>query len=242
MLALLKESQLGISFPSLDMRITPEGVCIKLPHPYPGLPEFLAGLRLELSVEPNLWEHPFREEGAQTAEVQRLIWMGPGQGGGLHNPWIRLAHSWVSDRHHHECLLPWLSTGAQRAPCPWSGDDHAAAVPSEPVPVRCLGLGADVATLHPFQERLLLAGATEGPAGMALCAVGIGHPHPEALLLGLFQPDADLAGAFHPDLVPYQVRMRDEVLGGTTGDPYCAAWSILEDLQRKGWLMPLPSE
>ncbi len=242
LLALLKESQLAISFPSLDMRITPEGVCIKLPHPYPGLPEFLAGLRLELSVEPNLWEHPFREAGARTAEVQRLIWMGPGQGGGLHNPWIRLAHSWVHDRHHHECLLPWLSTGGHRAPCPWAEDDHAAMVPSDPVPVRCLGLGADAVLLHSFQERLIHLGAREGPAGMTLCAVGIGHPHPEALLLGLFQPGADLAGAFHPDLVPYQVRMRDEVLGGTTGDPYRAAWSILEDLQREGWLMPLPSE
>jgi hypothetical protein len=77
---------------------------------------------------------------------------------------------------------------------------------------------------------------------MALCAVSIGHPHPEALLLGLFQPGGDLAGTFHPDLIPYQVRLRDEVLGGTTGDPYRAAWSILEDLQREGWLMPLPSE
>jgi hypothetical protein len=75
---------------------------------------------------------------------------------------------------------------------------------------------------------------------MALCAISIGHRHPEALLLGLFQPNAELAGAFHPDLVPYQVRLRDEVLGGSTGDPYRAAWSILEDLQREGWLLPLP--
>jgi hypothetical protein len=77
---------------------------------------------------------------------------------------------------------------------------------------------------------------------MTLCAVGIGHPHPEALLLGLFQPDGELAGAFHPDLVPYQIRFREEVLGGGAEDPYRAAWAILEDLQGEGWLMPLPSE
>jgi hypothetical protein len=69
----------------------------------------------------------------------------------------------------------------------------------------------------------------------------VGHAHPEALLLRLFQAEADLAGAFHPDLVPYQIRLREEVLGGATGDPYSASWALLEDLQREGWLMPLPS-
>jgi len=32
------------------------------------------------------------------------------------------------------------------------------------------------------------------------------------------------------------------VLGGSTGDPYQAAWTLIEDLQREGWLMPLPSQ
>jgi hypothetical protein len=242
LLALLKASPLAACFPALTMRITPEGVCIHLPHPYPGLPEFLAGLRLELSVEPNLWDHPFREAGPWLPEVQRLIWLGPGQGGGLHNPYLRLAHTWVSDRHHHECFLPWLPYRGFRPPCPWPDDDDVAASQSDPLPVHCLGFGIDPAVLVPIQDRLLRAGATAGPGGMALCAVSIGHPHPEALLLGLFQPGGDLAGTFHPDLIPYQVRLRDEVLGGTTGDPYRAAWSILEDLQREGWLMPLPSE
>ena len=239
LLALLKESPLAACFPALNMRITPEGVCVHLPHPYPGLPEFLAGLRLELSVEPNLRDHPFREAGPWTPEVQRLIWLGPGQGGGLDNPYMRLAHVWVSDQHHHECLLPALPYRGLRPPCPWPEDDEAAAALSDPLPVRCLGLGTDPATLIPIQDRFLRAGATEGPGGMALCAVSIGHPHPEVLLLSLFQPDGDLAGAFHPDLVPYQIRLRDEVLGGSTGDPYRAAWAILEDLQREGWLMPL---
>jgi|GEM_PF-484362 hypothetical protein len=242
LLALLKESPLAACFPALNMRITPEGVCIHLPHPYPGLPEFLAGLRLELSVEPSLWDHPFREAGSWTPEVQRLIWLGPGQGGGLHNSYMRLAHVWVSDQHHHECILPGQPYRGPRPPCPWSEDDDVAASQSDPLPVRCLGFGVDPATLAPIQDRLLRAGATEGPGGMALCAVRIGHPHPEALLLSLFQPNGDLAGTFHPDLVPYQVRLRDEVLGGSTGDPYRAAWSILEDLQREGWLMPLPYE
>jgi hypothetical protein len=105
-----------------------------------------------------------------------------------------------------------------------------------------LDLGADPALLHPLRDRFLQAGATEGPLGATLCAVGIGHAHPEALLLRLFQPEAELAGAFHPDLVPYQIRLREEVLGGSTGDPYQAAWILLEDLQREGWLMPLPSD
>jgi hypothetical protein len=242
LLALLKESPLAACFPALNLRITPEGVCLHLPHPYPGLPGFLAGLRLELSVEPNLWDHPFREAGPWVPAVQRLIWLGPGQGGGLHNPYIRLAHAWVSDRPHHECILPELPYRGLHPPCPWPEDDDTAPIPSDPLSVRCLGFGADPAALAPTQDRLLRAGATEGPGGMALCAVSIGHPHPEALLLPLFQPDGDLAGAFHPDLVPYQIRLREEVLGGSTGDPYRAAWSILEDLQREGWLMPLPSE
>lgn len=242
LLALLKESPLAVCFPALNMRITPAGVCIHLPHPYPGLPRFLAGLGLELSVEPSLWDHPFREAEPRTSAVQRLIWLGPGHGGGLQNPYLRLAHAWIRERHHHEACLPWLPYPGPRPPCPWPEDEDVAAAQSEPLPIRCLGLEADPALLVPFQERLLQAGATEGPGGMALCAVRIGHPHPEALLLGLFRPDADLAGAFHPDLVPYQVRLRDEVLGASTGDPDRAAWSILEDLQREGWLMPLPGE
>jgi hypothetical protein len=240
LLALLKESALDACFPALNLHITPEGVRLELPHPYPGLPGFLAGLGLELSVEPNLWDHPFREADPQAPEVQGLIWMGPGQGGNLQDPGLRLAHAWFSHRHHHECLLPWLPYGGQRLPCPWPEDDLPEAMLPAPVAVDCLGLGADPTGLRAVLERLLRAGASEGPGGMVLCAVGIGHPHPEALLLRLFQPGAELAGAFHPDLVPYQVRLREEVLGGATGDPYRAAWSLLEDLQREGWLMPLP--
>jgi hypothetical protein len=153
---------------------------------------------------------------------------------------MRLAHGWVSDQHHHECILPWLPYRGPRPPCPWPEDDDVAVIPPDPFPVRCLGFGVDPAILVPIQERFLRSGATAGPGGMALCAISIGHPHPEALLLGLFQPEGDLAGTFHPDLVPYQIRLREEVLGGSTGDPYRAAWSILEDLQREGWLMPLP--
>jgi hypothetical protein len=166
--------------------------------------------------------------------------MGPSQGGDLEHPWTRLVHAWARHGQAHESFLPELAYCGQRPPCPWPEDDSLAVVPTDPVPVRCFGLGADPAPLHPFLDRLVQAGATKGPGGLALCAIGISHPHPEALLLGLFQTDADLAGAFHPDLIPYQVRMRDEVLGGTTGDPYRAGWSLLEDLQREGWLLPLP--
>jgi hypothetical protein len=242
LLALLKASPVATCFPTLDMRITPEGVRVRLPHPYPGLPGFLAGLRLELQVEPGLLDHSFRESAPGPLAVQRLIWLGPNQGGGLCHPWIRLAHAWVQEEPHHERLLSWLPYRKQRPPCPWSGDDDVPVSSLDPVTVRALGLGADPASLEPFLERLLQAGATPGPGGLALCAVGIGHPHPEALLLRLFQPDAELAGAFHPDLVPYQIRVREEVLGGTAVDPYRAAWSILEDLQREGWMMPLPPE
>ena len=242
LLALIRESQVAACFPALDMRITREGVRLGLPHPYPGLPEYLAGLNLTLAMDSDLQDHPFREAGPRAARVQRLIWMGPNQGGGTSNPWIRLAHAWIRNGPHHESCLPWLAYEGQRPPCPWLEDDDPEAVLSDPVPVRCFGLGADPAPLAPLLERLLRAGAVEGPGGLALCSISIGHPHPEALLLALFQAEADLAGAFHPDLIPYQTRLRDEVLGGTTGDPYRAGWSLLEDLQREGWLMPLPSE
>jgi hypothetical protein len=242
LLALLRESPLAAVFPGVEMRITFEGVRIDLPHSYPRLPDFLAGLRLELPVEPDLWNHPFQEAILRTAAVQRLIWIGPGQGGSGQHPWIRQAHAWVQKEPQHKCFLPWLPYKRQRPHCPLSGDDDVPATSSDPMTVCCLGLGADPASLQAFHERFLAAGAVEGPGGLALCAVDIGHPHPEALLLRLFQPGLDLAGSFHPDLVPYQIRVREDVLGGAAADPYRAAWSILEDLQREGWLMPLPSE
>ncbi|MEI6472443.1 MAG: hypothetical protein WCO20_07340, partial [Holophagaceae bacterium] len=94
--------------------------------------------------------------------------------------------------------------------------------------------------LGPLRERLLRAGAHEGPGGAVLCAVGIGHAHPEALLLRLFQADAGLASDPHPALEPYRVRFREEVLAERGGDPHTAAWTLLEDLQREGWVLPLP--
>jgi len=242
LLALLKDSPLTACFPGLDMHIAPEGVLLKLPHPYPGLPGFLAGLRLELSVEPELWDHPFREAALWNPEVQGVIWVGPGQGGGVQNQCIRLAHVWVCGAPSHEVFLPWLPYRGQRPRCPWLGDGPVVEAFSAPLSVRCLGLSADPATLNPLRDRFLQAGATSGPVGATLCSIGIGHAHPEALLLRLFQPDADMAGAFHPDLVPYQTRLREDVLGGSTGDPYQAAWTLIEDLQREGWLMPLPSQ
>ncbi len=240
LLELLKESPLTACFPGMDMRISPEGAQLRLPSPYPGLPGFLAGLGLELPVEPGLWGHAFRSVERPPAPVQRLIWIGPEVGGGRHNQNLRLLHAWVRDDPHHEAFLPWLPYEGHRPACPLLQDSLSADQLTDLSPIRCLGLGADPALVDTFRDRLLAVGATEGAGGMALCAIAIGHPHPEALLLRLFQEGADLAGAFHPDLVPYQVRLREEVLCGSTGDPYRASWSLLEDLQREGWVMPLP--
>ncbi len=240
LLALLKESPLILCFPGVDIHIASQGAQIRLPHPYPGLPAFLAGLRLELPVAPELHDHPFREDGRGLPQAQGLLWIGPGQGGGVQNACMKLVHAWVRDDHRHEAFMPWLPYDGHRRPCPWLGDTGGEEPLPGLLPIRCLGLDADPAVLNPIRDRLLDAGVVEGIGGATLCSIGIGHPHPEALLLRLFQPDADLAGAFHPDLVPFQSRLRDEVLGGATGDPYRAAWSLLEDLQRAGWLMPLP--
>ncbi|MFN7957056.1 MAG: methyl-accepting chemotaxis protein [Holophagaceae bacterium] len=240
LLALLKESPLARCFPGMDVHIASEGVQIRLPHPYPGLPAFLAGLRLELPVAPELHHHPFREEGRKAPEVQGLIWCGPGQGGGVRNACMRLVHGLVRDDHRHESFLPWLPQDGLSKPCPWLGETEIETRLPEPSRVRCLGLDADPAILRPYRDKLTAAGAVEGDGGAVLCAIAVGHAHPESLLLRLFQPDADLAGAFHPSLVPYQIRLRDEVLGGATGDPYQAAWALLGDLRREGWVMPLP--
>ncbi len=241
LLELLKASPLTACLPGVDMRISPEGAQLRLPSPYPGLPGFLAGLELELPVEPGLWGHAFRPVTPRTAAIQRLVWIGPESGGGMHNHSLRLIHAWVKDEPQHECFLPWLPyPGHRPASCPLPEDHSIPEELTELSPVRCLGLGAEPTLLFPLRDRLLGAGATEDLGGMTLCAISVGQPHPAALLLRLFQQGADLGEAFHPDLVPYQIRLREEVLGGSTGDPYCAGWSMLEDLQREGWVMPLP--
>lgn len=241
LLELLKESPLTDCFPGLEMRISPDGALLRLPSPYPGLPRFLAGLELELPLEPGLWDQPFRPAPHRSTVVQRLIWIGPGSGGGPQSQDLRLIHTWVKDDPRHEFFLPWLPYQGHRPNiCPFRDDESVLEDQTALSPVRCLGLDADPAPLLSFQDRLLHAGATEGSGGVVLCAIHIGHAHPEALLLRLFQQGAGLAESFHPDLVPFQIRMREEVLGGATGDPYLAAWTLLEDLQRAGWLMPLP--
>lgn len=242
LIGLLRESPLLDCFPGLEMRITPEGAEIRLPSAYPGMARFLAGLRLELPLEAESWDHPFRDSAVAPTAIQRLVWIGPGPAGGPNEQSLNLIHEWVRDDPQHESFLPWLPYAGHRPPCALleRGDHEADAGGLSPV--RCLGLGADEGLLHPLRDRLLRSGASEGFGGLVLCAVGVSHPHPEALLLRLFQQGAELAGAFHPDLVPYQIRMRDQVLAGSGGDPYRAAWSILEDLQRERWLMPLPPD
>ncbi len=237
----LKESPLPACFPGLSIRIESAGVELKLPSPYPGFPTFLAGLGLELPLEAGAWERPLRAAGPRSVAVQRLLWVGPYQSNGQDSPCLHLVHQWLRDDPEHEAFLPWLPYEGNRPPCPLQEDGPVPMTLEVPVPLRCLGLGADASQLHPLRDRLLAAGATEEPDGAVLCAIGVGHAHPEALLLRLFQEDAGLAGGSHPDLIPYRARLQQEVLKGTTGDPYRAAWSILEDLQVKGWVMPLPS-
>jgi methyl-accepting chemotaxis protein len=234
----LKESPLLACFPGLSLRIAAEGVELRLSSPYPRLPDFLAGLGLALPVDASSWERSIRAAEGAVLPSQRLLWAGPSLGG-LESPCLRLVHQWVQDDPEHENFLPWLPYEGQRPPCPMRDEQTVPMQPEVPVVFRCLGLGADASPLEPLRSRLLAAGAIEGGDGLVLCTVGMGHAHPEALLLRLFQSDAGLAGSFHPDLVPYQARLRDEVLNGNRGDSYRAAWSILEDLQKEGWVVPL---
>jgi hypothetical protein len=240
LLEALKAGPLSACFPGLTIRITPEGVEVRLPSPYPAFPDFLAGLGLELEVEAESWEKGFREPANPSRQVQYLLWVGPGSGGGLHHPCLRLVHDWVRDDPDHERFLPWLPHDGPRLLCPHAQEGPVPARLETTLAVRCVGLDADAALLAPYRDRLRAAGATEGVDGVALCAVAVGHAHPETLLLRLFQAEVELAGALHPDLIPYQLRLKEEVLSGASGDPYQAAWTLLEDLQREGWVLPLP--
>ena len=241
LLETLKAGPLPACFPGLVLRVTAEGAEVRLPSPYPAFPGFLAGLGQELQVEPEVWAQGHREAPPRSARTQLLLWVGPGGGKGLQDPCLNLVHQWVRDEPGHERFLPWLPHEGRRLLCPQLRDGRVPEGLEAPVALRCLGLGGEPALLLPYRDRLLAAGATEGPDGVTLCAIEVGHAHPEALLLRLFQDGADLAGAFHPDLIPYQARLRDEVLRGGQGGPYLAAWNLLEDLQREGWVMPLPA-
>jgi hypothetical protein len=243
LLETLRESPLPACLPGLEMRILAEGVELTLPTPYPGFPGFFAGLRLKLPLAAGTWEGPTRAWAPAAMPVQRLLWIGPGAGGNRQHICLRLVHNWLRDDPGHEAFLPAMPYLGHRPPCPLVEDHDVPTRLDGPMPLRLLGLDADVAGLLSMRDRLVEVGAVEGRGeGATLCAIGLGSAHPEALLLRLFQPDADLAGAFHPELVPYQARLRDEVLSGAAPDGYRAAWTLLEDLQREGWVMPLPAE
>ena len=238
----LKESPLVACLPGTDLRISPEGVHLLLPTSYPGLPAFLGGLRLEMPVEAEAWDRGFRDQGPPPPITQQLLWIGPGVNPDLRQGLMRLVHAWVRDDHRHEAFMAWLPYEGHHPPCPWLSEGDPNDRLEGGTAIRCLGLDADPAILHPLRDRLLQLGAVEGPGGAVLCAVGVTHAHPGALLLRLFQSDLEMAGASHPDLVPFQMRLRDEVLAGKTGDPYRAAWGLLEDMQQTGWVLPLPPE
>ena len=240
LLEVLRESPLRACLPGLLLRATPLGVDLILPGPYPGLPDFLAGLELELPLQPGDWEGPFREVEPGPTALAHLLWLGPAAGEGLRNPCLSLVHQWVRHLPEHEGFLHGLPYPGDRPACPLPMQSQVPGTLPAPQAFRSLGLGAGTDLLEPLRERLLRAGACEGPGGVVLCAVGIGHAHPEALLLRLFQADAGLAADPHPALEPYRNRFQEEVLAESGGDSYRAAWTLLEDLHREGWLLPLP--
>lgn len=240
LLEALRESPLRACLPGLLLRMAPQGADLLLPSAFPGLPEFLAGLGLELPLEAGAWERPFRTVDSAPLAVAHFLWLGPAAGEGLKNPCLSLVHQWVRHQPEHEGFLLGLPHPGERPACPLPMQSQGAERLPGPLALRCLGLGAGTERLDPLRERLLRAGAHEGPGGAVLGAIGIGHAHPEALLLRLFQADAGLAADPHPALEPYRVRFREEVLAERSGDPHAAAWSLLEDLQREGWVLPLP--
>ena len=240
LLEALRESPLRDCLPGLLLRVAPQGVDLLLPSPYPGLPEFLAGLGLEIPLEAGAWERPFRAVGSAPLVVSHFLWLGPAAGGGLGNPCLSLVHQWVRHLPEHEGFLHGLPHPGDRPACPLPMQSQGPDSLPAPMAVRGLGLAAETDLLEPLRERLLQAGAHEGLGGAVLCAVGIGHAHPEALLLRLFQADAGLGSDPHPALEPYRIRFREEVLAERGGDPHAAAWTLLEDLQREGWVLPLP--
>lgn len=237
----LREGPLEACLPGTDVRVVPEGAELRLAFPYPGLPLFLAGLGLALSVDAEAWDRPLRQAAPRAVPVQRFIWCGPDMDPAQRAGVLRLVHAWVRDDPQHETFLTGLPYEGRRPPCPLVADHEQVDRLDGRPKVRCVGLDADITGLQPLRDRLLQAGAEEGEGGAVLGAIALGYAHPEALLLRLFQSGAGLADAPHPELAAFRTRLQAAVLGGSEGDPYRAAWALLEDLQRKGWTMPLPS-
>ena len=236
----LQESPLMACLPGAEVRVSQEGVTLRLAFPYPALPMFLAGLGLELAMESVPAGPVFREARAEARPVQRLLWCGPDQDPHQRARLLRLVHGWVRDDPQHEGFLAGLPYEGQRPPCPWLAEGAGEEGFPEPPKVRCLGMGVDASLLHPLRDRLLNAGAEEGEGGAVLCAISLAYDHPEALLLRLFHSGEGLAGSPHPELAPLRARFETEVLGGGNGTGYRAAWRLLETFQQKGWALPLP--
>lgn len=235
----LRESALEACLPGTTVRVAETGVDLRLAFSYPGFPHFLAGLGLELAVDPAEWDAPFREAERRAVPVQPFLWCGPEMDPSLRVGLMRLVHTWVRNDPQHESFMLWLPYEGRRPPCPRLAEAEVEQGLEGRPKVRCVGLDADASGLRSLLDRLVEAGAEEGEGGAVLCAAGLGHAHPEALLLRLFQSGEGMADSPHPDLAAHRARFRAEVLGGD-GDPHRAAWLILEDLQRKGWTLPLP--
>lgn len=242
LLDILRTSDLAQCLPGLQVRVTTEGITMNLPWAFADLPMFIAGLGLELTLGPGEWEGPLRQPRIPDPIIQVFLWGSPALDPIQRESVFRMVHSWIRDEPSHDFLLPMARYEGHRPPCAWLVADLDAQVEvADPFPVRELVLKGEPGCLHAWRDKLFAAGAVAGSGGLTLGAIRLNHAHPEALLLQLFRQDADLAGAFHPDLVPFQERFRREVLAAESPEPYRAAWSLLEDLQRQGWILPLPS-
>lgn len=241
LLEVLQQSLLKAYFTGLDCRTTTGGVELNLQVPFLGFPSFLAGLDLWMAIPDSGLSVQLKEPEPRRPYIQALLWVGPqvDPAGGL--AVMDLVHDWIRDDSAHESFLPSLYHPGPRPPCPLRESQGPETALPSPVPVQCLALGCDRDLLFPLRDRLLQAGAVEGPGGVILSAIGLGHVHPTSLLIHLFQQDMEMAGYSHPALAPFQARLKEEVLAATTGDSYQAAWMLLEDLQRQGWVLPLPT-
>ncbi len=226
-----------------EMLLTRDGVQLDLGGPFPDFPDLLAGLAVTVPVPEDAGELQWREVELAPRMEQRLLWLHPSIDREGRAALLTRLHDQVAHLPAHESLLMKVPK-KDRPPCIRCAQTGPEAsvhrLPSGIKGIRPWGVDADPGKGSVWIEAMGLPATSDAASPLVLGAVALPYPRPEALLLALLHPSANLGFELDPALQRIKALFTMEVLGGQAADPTERSWVLLDELVQGAWLAPLP--
>lgn len=234
----LRETLTELWIPGVDLVFTQDGVRLTLPFAYPNLPLLLAGLGAEMTLT---YPHPewnLLEPVPVAPTACTFAWVNARLAPHARHHLLQGLHDVLEHLPGHE-RFPLGAMPGVVGPCVKCTQEQE---------VRGKGLPAET-TLRLWSPQA--PGALEAWTGALPCPLDgdgdliigrilLPYPRPEAFLLALTHPGAGLLDTTVPTLAVVTESFQSRVLATPGPEAAQRAWELLQQLERGGWIMPLP--